>query len=171
MKTYELNNQAILNRANVQVETKTVYDFYLEVKNEHIVPITNEDECIVGFQVVKEKPSQMKVCKVIGNTLTVGDTEEDRQVDEVNLLKFFQEYPKALVQRWFEQAMLIVKSGYEPDDLISDGATLYMIMADKKQVWSLDGTVIIDLSEDKDLENAPKNLIIKLLRSSYNAAF
>ena len=95
MKNYEINNQANKIQANLSIEKKNFMDFYKEVKNGKIVPVTDEQDNIIGFNVIKNEPSMMKVCKIINGYMTVGDTEEQRSEDEVNLRKFIKEYPSA----------------------------------------------------------------------------
>ena len=171
MKTYELNNQAAINRAEAQVTEKTIYDLYKEVKAGNIVPVTDDQENIIGFNCVKPKPSTMKVCKLIDGHLTTGDTEDDRLEDEIALRKFTSEYPVTQVQEWFEAAMLIIKSGYEPDDIVVSAGEIYLVYADKKQVTNMENEVIVDLSTDEDLIGASQKLIIKLLKAALNSEF
>lgn len=171
MKTYELTNLALKNRAEAQVTEKTVFDFYKEVKAGKIVPITDDQENIIGFNVVKPKPSTMKVCKVVDGKLTTGDTEEDRQEDEVALHTFLSEYPEEEIQQWFLDSMIIIKSGYTPDDVMYVNDDCVMLFADKKQCINLDGEVIVDLSNDDDLVGASDKIILKLLRASLNSEY
>ena len=49
MKNYELNNRANQFQANVAVEEKTFMDFYKDVRDGKIVPVTDEQDNIIGF--------------------------------------------------------------------------------------------------------------------------
>ena len=171
MKNYELNNRANQFQANVAVEEKTFMDFYKDVRDCKIVPVTDEQDNIIGFNVVKAEPSSMKVCKMVGGTMTVGDTEEQRAADEVAMRKFTQEYPVYNVQKWFLASMTLVKANMEPDDIVDVDDDIYIILADAKKVIDLDGQTVVDLSNDEDLEGASKKVIIKLLKAAINAEF
>lgn len=172
MKTYQLNNAANQLSANTQVEPKTFLDFFNEVKEGKIVPVTDEQENIVGFNVVKEVPSTMKVCKMVEGKLTVGDTEEERVADEVAMRKFIEEYDGCPLQHWFEASMLLNKSGIVVDDIVDVEGDIYVINADARKVLDLDGNPVVDLSNDWDIEEGtPKRLVIKLLKAAVNAEF
>lgn len=171
MKNYEVNNQANKIQANLSIEKKNFMDFYKEVKNGKIVPVTDEQDNIIGFNVIKNEPSMMKVCKMIDGYMTVGDTEEQRSEDEVNLRKFIKEYPIEYLQTWFMTCMVLVKSNIEPDDIIDTNDEIYIILADAKKVIDMNGNTIVDLSNDEDLKDASKNIIIKLLKSALNIKF
>lgn len=171
MKTYELNQQANQLSANNAVENKTFLDFYNDVKTEKIVPITDQNENIIGFNVVKPKPSTMKVCKMVDGKMTVGDTEADRAEDEVAMRKFMEEYAERPVQKWFEDSLVLIKAGVQVDDIIDLDGDTYVIDATRKVVMDLTGGIVEDLSQDPDLEGASKKIIIKLLKAAVNANF
>lgn len=173
MKSYQLNTQATKFQANTQYEPKTFMDFFNAVKAGEIVPVTDENENIVGFNVVKDLPSTMKVCKMIGGALTVGDTEEERAADEVAMRKFMAEYPDHYrVQRWFMTAMVLMKANVEADDIIDSEGSTYIILADKRQILDIDGNVVVDLSDDEDIEpETPKRIVVKLLKAAFNSNF
>ena len=156
MKNYEVNNQANKIQANLSIEKKNFMDFYKEVKNGKIVPVTDEQDNIIGFNVIKNEPSMMKVCKMIDGYMTVGDIKE---------------YPIECLQTWFMTCMVLVKSNIEPDDIIDTNDEIYIILADAKKVIDMNGNTIVDLSNDEDLKDASKNIIIKLLKSALNIEF
>lgn len=171
MKTYEMNNAANQLKANVEVTEKTFMDFFKDVKDERIVPLTDENENIIGFNVVKERASRMKVCKMVEGKLTVGDTEEDRVNDEVAMRKFMEEYAGCDLVHWFTTAMMLIKSEIDVDDVVEVDGETYVLNAETKKVIDLQGNVIVDLSEDEDLDGASKKIIIKLLKAAINAEF
>lgn len=170
MKTYELN-QFANKLSSITTENKTFLNFYNDVKAEKIVPVTDEKENIIGFNVVKSKASTMKICKMINGKMTVGDTEEDRANDEIAMRKFMQEYDGQPIQQWFENSLILIKAGVQVDDLIYEDGETYVIDATRKIVTNLLGEIIIDLSTDPDLEGASKNIIVKLLKSAMNVNF
>ena len=169
MKTSDLNNQVNQLQANATYVEKTFLDFYNEVKAGNIVPITDQDDNIIGFNTVRQ-PSTMRVCKIVDGHMTVGDTEEERNQDEVALRTFMQEYEVCPLQQWFEEALVLVKSGVNVTDIV-EGDETYVIVADQKKVINLNGDTIVDLSDDSDLERASENLVVKLLRASINSNF
>ena len=67
--------------------------------------------------------------------------------------------------------MLIIKSGYEPDDIVISAGEIYLVYADKKQITNMENEVIVDLSTDEDLIGASQKLIIKLLKAALNSEF
>lgn len=171
MKNYEVNNLANQLKANNEVEEKTFLDFYNEVKEGHIVPVTDENDNIVGFNVVKPVASTMKCCKLVNGTMTVGDTEEDRAADEVAMRKFMEEYDASKLQGWFLAATLFIKAGVVVDDIVDVHGDVMAINAEAKKVIDLEGNTVIDLSDDEDLEGASPKVIIKLLKAAVNAEF
>lgn len=172
MKTYEINTCANQLKANAEVKEKTFLDFYNDVKDGRIVPVTNECEDIVGFNVVKPTPSSMKVCKMVNGQMTVGDTEEDRVADEVAMRKFMEEYSNCNLMQWFLAAQLFVKSNITVDDIVDVEGDIYAINADARKVINLRGETVVDLSDDEDIEEGtPKKLVIKLLKAAVNADF
>ena len=171
MKTYELNQQANQLSANNAAKNKTFLDFYNDVKTEKIVPITDQNENIIGFNVVKPKPSTMKVCKMVDGKMTVGDTEADRVEDEIAMRKFMEEYAECPVQKWFEDSLVLIKAGVQVDDIIDLDGDTYVIDATRKVVMDLTGGIVEDLSQDPDLEGASKKIVIKLLKAAVNANF
>jgi len=171
MKNYEVNNLANQLKANNEVEEKTFLDFYNEVKEGRIVPVTNESDEIVGFNVVKPVASTMKCCKLVNGTMTVGDTEEDRVADEVAMRKFMEEYDSRNLQRWFLAATLFIKAGVVVDDIVDVHGDIMAINVEAKKVIDLEGNTVIDLSDDEDLEGASPKVVIKLLKAAVNAEF
>lgn len=173
MKSYQVNSQANQLQANLKMEEKTFMDLYAAVKAGDIVPVTDEEENIVGFNVVKAKPSMMKVCKMVNGAMTVGDTEEDRAADEVAMRTFLLEYPNQYQNmRWFLAAMTLIKAGIEPDDIIDDRGATYIVLAAKRQVLDLEGNVVVDLSDDEDIEEGtPTKIVVKLLKAAFNSEF
>ena len=67
--------------------------------------------------------------------------------------------------------MVVVESNIEPDDIIDTNDEIYIILADAKKVIDMNGNTIVDLSNDEDLKDASKNIIIKLLKSALNIEF
>ena len=171
MKTYELNIHANALKANSEIEEKTFLDFYNDVKEGKIVPITDENENVVGFNVVKPVASTMKCCKLVNGTMTVGDTEEDRAADEVAMRKFMEEYAGHDLQCWFLAATLFIKAGIVVDDIVDVRGKIMAINVEAKKVIDLDGETIVDLSNDEDLEDVSPKVIIKLLKAAVNAEF
>ena len=172
MKNYELNNRANQFQANVAFEEKTFMDFYKDVRDGKIVPVTDEQDNIIGFNVVKAEPSSMKVCKMVNGQMTVGDTEEDRVADEVAMRKFMEEYSNCNLMQWFLAAQLFVKSNITVDDIVDVEGDIYAINADARKVINLRGETVVDLSDDEDIEEGtPKKLVIKLLKAAVNADF
>lgn len=166
-------NQAVNNfNANVAVETpKSFMDFYKMVKEEKIVPVTDENGTIIGFNTVAEKPTTLKVCKMVGGHMTAGDTEELRNEDELKLKEFLTSFEGQDLQEWFEKAYLISKTGVNIDDIIIDCDDYYIVDGENKRILDLDGNTVIDLSDDEDLKGASKNLVIKMLKAAFNSDF
>lgn len=171
-------NQVVNNfNANVAVESpKSFMDFYKMVKEGKIVPVTDENENIIGFNTVSDKPTTLKVCKMINGHMTVGDTEEQRNEDELKLKEFLTSFDEENLQEWFERAYLISKLGINVDDVIIDnseefGDGYYLVDGENKRVLDMDGNTIIDLSDDEDLKGASKNLVIKMLKAAFNSNF
>ena len=171
MKSYEVNNLANQLKANNEVEEKTFLDFYNEVKEGNIVPVTDEFDNVIGFNVVKPVASTMKCCKMVNGTMTVGDTEEDRAADEVAMRKFMEEYDGVDLQKWFLAATLFIKAGVVVDDIVDVHGDIMAINVEAKKVIDLEGNTVIDLSDDEDLEDASPKVIIKLLKAAVNAEF
>ena len=117
-------NQVVNNfNANVAVEApKSFMDFYKMVKEEKIVPVTDENGVIIGFNTVSDKPTTLKVCKMINGHMTVGDTEEQRNEDELKLKEFLTSFEGQNLQEWFEKAYLISKIGININDIIVDNS-------------------------------------------------
>ena len=108
--------------------------------------------------------------------MTVGDTEEQRNEDELKLKEFLTSFDEENLQEWFERAYLISKIGINIDDVIIDnseelGDGYYLIDGENKRVLDMDGNTIIDLSDDEDLKGASKNLVIKMLKAAFNSNF
>lgn len=171
MKNYEMNNLANQLRANNEVQEKTFLDFYNEVKEGKVVPITDERDNIIGFNVVKPVASSMKVCKMVDGVLTVGDTEEDRVNDEVAYRKFVEEYDGCNLQRWFLAASLFIKAGIVVDDIVDVHGDIMAINIEAKKVIDLEGNTVVDLSDDEDLVDASPKVVCKLLKAAVNAEF
>ena len=171
MKNYEVNNLANQLKANNEVEEKTFLDFYNEVKKGNIVPVTDESDNIVGFNVVKPVASTMKYCKLVNGTMTVGDTEEDRVADEVAMRKFMEEYDPSKLQEWFLAATLFIKAGVVVDDIVDVHGEIMAINAEAKKVIDLEGNTVVDLSGDEDLKGTSSKVVIKLLKAAVNAEF
>ena len=108
--------------------------------------------------------------------MTVGDTEEQRNEDELKLKEFLTSFDEENLQEWFETAYLISKLGINVDDVIIDNSEefddgYYLIDAENKRVLDMDGNTIIDLSDDEDLKGVSKNLVIKMLKAAFNSNF
>lgn len=170
-------NQAVNKfNANVAVETpKSFMDFYKMVKEEKIVPVTNENGTIIGFNTVSDKPTTLKVCKMIDGHMTAGDTEEQRNEDELKLKEFLTSFEGQNLQEWFEKAYLISKTGVNIDDIIDASedyeCNYYLIDGENKRVLDMEGNTVIDLSDDEDLKGASKSLVVKMLKAAFNFNF
>lgn len=173
MKITEINQAANQFNANVEVEIpKGFISFYQLVKEGKIVPITNESDDIIGFNTVTDIPTSLKVCKMVDGHMTVGDTEAQRNEDEMKLKRFLLEYEGQDLQKWFETSLILLKSNIEVDDVIfNTDDEMYILDATHKKVYDLEGNTISDLSDDPDLEGASKSIILKLLYSSINTNF
>ena len=172
-------NQVVNNfNANVAVEApKSFMDFYKMVKEEKIVPVTDKDGTIIGFNTVANKPTTLKVCKMIDGHMTAGDTEEQRNEDELKLKEFLTAFEGQNLQEWFEKAYLISKMRVNIDDIIIDTSEdydrdyYYLIDGENKRVLDMRGNTVIDLSDDEDLKGASKNLVVKMLKATFNSNF
>lgn len=171
-------NQVVNNfNANVAVEApKSFMDFYQMVKEEKIVPVTDERGNVIGFNTVSDKPTTLKICKMIDGHMTVGDTEEQRNADELKLKEFLTAFEGENLQEWFEKSYLLSKLGVNIDDVIIENSgdyedNYYLVDAESKRILDMEGNTIIDLSDDEDLKGASKNLIIKMLKASFNTNF
>lgn len=175
MKINEVSEQAnSIKLAVKNIELGTFFEFYQLVKENKIVPMTDENDNIVGFNVVKDTPSSMKVCKYINRQfLTVGDTEEDRMKDEEAMREFYEKFSECDLQEWFEKCLVIAKTGLNPDDIIYDESDdkIFLVFVSNKQVLDLYGNVVVDLSQDPDLEGASDNLVHKFLVANLNLPY
>jgi len=152
----------------ITIYPKTFLDFYRDIKSKKIVPITNENDDIIGFNVVKDIPSTMKVCKMINNILTVGDTEQERHDDETKMRIFLEEYRNKPLQQWFTAATNFINNCIVIDEIIDKNGEIYAISSFERKVFNLNGTVVVDLCNNHNIDNYSKESIIKLLKSTFD---
>lgn len=172
MNLTNLNEIATQLVSKVKVsEPATFNDFYQEVKKENLVPITDENNNIIGFNTVRSTPSSMKVCKKINGVLTVGDTEEQRLQDEKSLAEFKVRFGHAPLQCWFKMAYMIKQTNLSPDYVEMGVDNAYLYFLDQKVVYSSSGDKVVDLSEDPEMKNLPNSVTLKLLKAAVNKSF
>lgn len=152
----------------VEIKPQGFKELWEMVKSEEIVPLTNENDEIIGIN-GHVAATGAKASKVIGGHMTIGKDEEERQKDEANLKAFIEKFTGLFMvvggpQKAMFAALCLVRADITPDYAFIDEGRLFFADITKQIVVDEDGNTIVKTELN---ERVGKAVIEELLLTKF----
>jgi len=132
-------------------EPISLMEIYKLVKNGEIVPFTDQDDNIIGFNCISHATG-IKHTKIVNGHLTVGNTEEERKADEEALIAFQERFKDYNIRDVVNLCFQLVAADIIPDKIdVYNGVLCYIVLKDRKAYH--DGCIWANVSDYKSLSD------------------
>ena len=177
MKTTEINSlknaldATIAEENKVEIEPGKFLDLLKDVEDETLVPLTDDDNNIIGIN-GHNIPTGVKCSKRVNGNMTMGKDEAERQRDQEALEAMIEKYTNLFMtlggpNRAFEACLKLKAAGIKPAKAVVNCGDIFFIVPELQRVIDEDGETVVTCDVDKS--TAPC-VIVELLEARLQAS-